>query len=291
MKERTISSFIGMAIAFAVLSQFFNIIFDIAALIIFLIAVFELDNAFKEDNYKNLKYYLSFTGILVLSIPYTNLQSSTVLSFVFLLMAVVTVLGFNKSKFKTISANMMFALFVLYGIYTITALKTKLPYGVYGFDAGFVFAFIAAISWGGDTSAYFAGYFFGKRKLAPNLSPKKTIEGAIGGVIGSIFFSNLFLFAYSLLKPMVENSNTVYNSSVKSIVIFSIIAGIGSVVGIYGDLFASAIKREVNIKDYGKIMPGHGGVLDRFDSVLLVTPFVSAIIVPLIIKAGGIFNV
>lgn len=108
-----------------------------------------------------------------------------------------------------------------------------------------------------DTFAYFTGYLFGKHKLIPKVSPKKTIEGSIGGVIGSVVGCMIFGYLFNLdMTTMI------------------VIGSIGSVIAQFGDLFASSIKRYVGIKDYGKLIPGHGGVLDRFDSVILVAPFV-----------------
>ena len=108
-----------------------------------------------------------------------------------------------------------------------------------------------------DTFAYFTGYLFGKHKLIPKVSPKKTIEGSIGGIIGSTVGCMIFGYLFNLdMTTMI------------------IIGSIGSIVAQFGDLFATYKKRYVGIKDYGKLIPGHGGVLDRFDSVILVAPFV-----------------
>ena len=112
-----------------------------------------------------------------------------------------------------------------------------------------------------DTCAYFAGYAFGKHKLIPKVSPKKTIEGSIGGILGSTLIC--LAFGY------------YFNIDLKVIVILGFL---GSIVAQVGDLFASSVKRYVGIKDYGKLIPGHGGILDRFDSVILVAPFVYSII-------------
>ena len=108
-----------------------------------------------------------------------------------------------------------------------------------------------------DTFAYFAGYLFGKHKLIPKVSPKKTIEGSIGGILGSTVGCMVFAYLFNLDMPVMI-----------------IIGSVGSVIAQFGDLFASSIKRYVGIKDYGTLIPGHGGVLDRFDSVILVAPFV-----------------
>jgi phosphatidate cytidylyltransferase len=116
------------------------------------------------------------------------------------------------------------------------------------------------ISWCSDTFAYFAGRTLGKHKLCPTVSPKKTIEGSIGGILGSIV--GIMIWGY-------------FNQEIPfewyQLILLSIL---GSVVAQIGDLSASLIKRFIGIKDYGNIMPGHGGVLDRFDSILLVAPVV-----------------
>ena len=112
-----------------------------------------------------------------------------------------------------------------------------------------------------DIFAYFVGSAIGKNKLAPEISPKKTIEGAVGGLLGSVVGTAVICLVFS----------TVLNKEI-NILILLIATPIFSAIGMLGDLFASAIKRSFCIKDYGNIMPGHGGVLDRLDSVLLVSP-------------------
>jgi len=113
-------------------------------------------------------------------------------------------------------------------------------------------------AFGTDIMAYFTGYAFGKHKLCPNISPKKTIEGAIGGTLGSVILCGLFgyFFAYEVLIHCL------------------IIGALGGVVSQLGDLTASIFKRKMGIKDYGNLIPGHGGILDRFDSVLFTAPLV-----------------
>ena len=117
---------------------------------------------------------------------------------------------------------------------------------------------VFTISFGTDIFAYLAGNLFGKRKLAPKISPNKTIEGSIGGIVGAIGLSLIYGYFFHLGDPI-------------SIVI---IALLGSIISQMGDLTASRIKRQAGIKDYGFIMPGHGGVLDRFDSIIFATPVV-----------------
>ncbi len=117
-------------------------------------------------------------------------------------------------------------------------------------------------AWGADTCALFAGMFFGRHKLAPVVSPKKTVEGAIGGVIGGAVLV--------LLAALIMNATLMLGLPLWAAVV---LGAVGAVLGEIGDLSFSIIKRQTGIKDYGHIFPGHGGVLDRFDSVIFVAPF------------------
>jgi phosphatidate cytidylyltransferase len=119
-------------------------------------------------------------------------------------------------------------------------------------------------SWINDTCAYFVGRALGKHKMAPVLSPKKSVEGLIGGIVGAGVFGGI----YGLL----------FNSFVESIsyapLIFALVGALGAIPAVIGDLAASAIKRNNDIKDYGKLIPGHGGILDRFDSIIFTAPII-----------------
>lgn len=111
---------------------------------------------------------------------------------------------------------------------------------------------------GTDIFAYFVGSLLGRHKLCPKISPKKTVEGAIGGIVGSVIFCSIFgyiIFAESIMH-------------------FVVIGAFGSIFAQVGDLTASIFKRKMGIKDYGSLIPGHGGILDRFDSLLFTGPFV-----------------
>ncbi|MEE3470355.1 MAG: phosphatidate cytidylyltransferase [Butyrivibrio hungatei] len=131
-------------------------------------------------------------------------------------------------------------------------------------DYGWIFAWVPFIAWVSDTCAYFTGRAFGKHKLAPVLSPKKTIEGAVGGVLGSVIVG--FVIGYVVYIQKIHD--------IKFLVVMIIITFVGSIIGQLGDLLASGIKRDHNIKDYGNVIPGHGGIMDRFDSVIFVIPCV-----------------
>ncbi len=117
-------------------------------------------------------------------------------------------------------------------------------------------------AWGCDTCAYLVGKAVGKHKIFPLLSPKKSLEGCIGGVLGAALIGGLY--AYFWVCPAFEMPALVG--------IFAFMCGVGALIGMVGDLAASAIKRNHNIKDYGNIIPGHGGIMDRFDSMIMTAP-------------------
>lgn len=125
----------------------------------------------------------------------------------------------------------------------------------------FVLAFLA------DSGAYFIGCKWGRHKLAPNISPKKSIEGLVGGVISAV----AGMLLYCLILDMAFNVQVSYAYAIS----YGIV---GSLAGTFGDLCFSAIKRQAGIKDYGNLIPGHGGVLDRFDSVIVVAPLVEILL-------------
>ena len=112
-------------------------------------------------------------------------------------------------------------------------------------------------SWGCDTCAYCVGVLIGKHKMAPVLSPKKSVEGAVGGVVGAALLGAVF--------------GAAAGGDIKA---YAMICGIGALISMVGDLAASAIKRNRDIKDYGHLIPGHGGILDRFDSVIFTAPII-----------------
>jgi phosphatidate cytidylyltransferase len=136
-------------------------------------------------------------------------------------------------------------------------LISKIPFGKDGFNPQIIIGIFILI-WTNDTFAYIVGKSIGKHKLYEKISPKKTIEGFIGGVLFSI------IAGYFISKYYTESA----------IVIWLIIAAIVAVFGTIGDLIESKFKRIAGVKDSGKIMPGHGGVLDRLDSIIFAAPFV-----------------
>lgn len=127
-------------------------------------------------------------------------------------------------------------------------------------------------SWINDTCAYFVGRALGKHKMAPVLSPKKSIEGLIGGIVGAGVFGAVFGI---LFDKYVDTMNYAP-------LLFAVVGAVGALPAVIGDLAASAIKRNNDIKDYGKLIPGHGGILDRFDSIIFTAPIIYYLLVYLL---------
>ncbi len=128
----------------------------------------------------------------------------------------------------------------------------------------FILAYMA------DTGAYFIGCAWGRHKLAPNISPKKSVEGLFGGIL----FAVIGMLVYCLIMDFAFDANVNY--------LYAITYGIvGALTGTFGDLSFSAVKRQASIKDYGNLIPGHGGVLDRFDSVIFVAPLTEFLLMAL----------
>lgn len=131
-------------------------------------------------------------------------------------------------------------------------------------SGGALIVLVFLSSWGSDTLAYCTGMLFGKHKMTPKLSPKKTIEGGIGGILGA----GILGFFYGFLFKDVININ------VSSSILCGVVCVVGALLSMVGDLGASAIKRDYKIKDYGTLIPGHGGILDRFDSIIFTAPVI-----------------
>ena len=142
--------------------------------------------------------------------------------------------------------------YVVFFSYFIVLIDVKMHYMVW---------IVVLASFGSDIMAYFTGYLIGKHKLAPVLSPKKTIEGAVGGLVGAGIICTIF-------------GGIIDGFGIAILIKFFIIGAVCGGISQCGDLTASAFKRKMGIKDYGTLIPGHGGIMDRFDSVIFTAPFV-----------------
>ena len=227
-----------------------------STLLISYIGMFELYRIFHVE-----KELPGIVGYLAATVFYCNLKWAflpdlmvVVLGF---LMALMFVYVFTYPKYKT---EQMLAVF--FGVFYVAVMLSYL-YQVRAMGDGRYLAWLIFLSsWGCDTSAYCVGMLLGKHKLAPVLSPKKSVEGAVGGVAGAALLG--FLFATVFGGKMTE---LMYPR-----LACTLACAIAAVISQIGDLAASAIKRNHDIKDYGNLIPGHGGILDRFDSMLFTAP-------------------
>lgn len=182
----------------------------------------------------------------------SNVCLSVIMVFIFV---VFTYTVFSKGKCDIVNSSFvtLILMYIVGGLSAIILIR-DMPQG----NVFYPLVFVAA--WGTDIFAYFIGMLFGKHKLIPDVSPKKTVEGAVGGILGTTA-----LFAvYGMLFLHLE--------TIQYIVLIAF-APFVSVIAQVGDLLMSLIKRNYGIKDYGKLLPGHGGVLDRFDSIIAVSLF------------------
>ncbi len=202
-------------------------------------------------------------GYVFCALYYLNLQfgvfRDSIFIFILFLIIELAIFVFAYPKYHT---KQIMAVF--FGLFYVGVMLSFI-YQLRVLDNGaFVVWLIFFCSWGADTCAYCFGKLLGKHKMAPKLSPKKSVEGAIGGILGSAVLAAIYLIIVHKWMNIVW----------LDIVILSVVVAIAAFVSIIGDLAASAIKRNYDIKDYGKIIPGHGGILDRFDSVIITAPII-----------------
>lgn len=255
MRQRTITAILALVLflPFIIIG---NLPFTIFVYIIATIGLLELIRMRKIDNY----YTPMVIGTILLWLILIP-DGSTILSiigfskFEFLMMSVLLLLAYtvllkNKFTFDDAGFILLSTIYVAVGFYYLIETRNDVD-GLWNV----FFAFF--IIWATDTGAYLIGRSFGKHKLWPQISPKKTIEGAIGGVVLASVVAVIFHF----IHPFPHTTVTV--------IIVTIVA---SLFGQIGDLVESAFKRHYGVKDSGKLLPGHGGILDRFDSLLFVLP-------------------
>lgn len=244
--KRVSSGIIGALLLIFVVN-YGGILLSISLLIISMIGVREFYKAVKNIGYKpiiNMGYLGSV--IIFLSDVIPKLERDFALSAVLFIM-LISILFNKEVELKDIGITLLGILYVPFMLFHISYLEgTKYIWLIF------------LIAFGTDTFAYFAGNLFGKNKLIPKVSPNKTIEGSIGGIIGSLIITIAFSYMFDI--------GDIWKVGIMSI--------ITSVVSQFGDLVASKIKRTTGIKDYGKLIPGHGGILDRFDSIILTAPVI-----------------
>ena len=265
MKVRIISAFVGLIILLLVLTYFNTIVLNIAVSLICLIGTFEFLRASGNINNKIMSVIAFIPSLVIPLISFEMLSNnfSIIITIYTLIMFGILLPTHNKTTTESMALTLLMSIALPFSLSTAIYVRniSGAFYGIY------YILLVLCGAWISDTGAYFSGYLFGKRKLAPQISPKKTIEGAIGGVIVCTIFFVLMGVLFTYIGGKI-NLNISINY-----MFMLIIAPIVSLLSIVGDLSASIIKRQHNIKDFGNIMPGHGGVLDRFDSVFYVAPF------------------
>lgn len=254
MLVRILTGLIGLALFFAIL--FTNAtIFNFAVYIVIAGMLCEIYKATKPGKILVASgiisaILLTFGKVFNVFIP--------MLAVVFMIYAVICVFQHTEKKYTDVISSAFLTLYIV--LFMSTTCNVRTHFGIYGI----IMVFLCA--WMTDTAAYFSGRFFGKHKLIEKVSPKKTVEGAIGGILVTSISCVIYAFILTKLN--------VIKFSISKYVLFAVLGFFGSILSQIGDLFASAIKRDCGIKDFGTIFPGHGGILDRFDSVVFIIPFI-----------------
>lgn len=275
LRQRLTSAVLGISLFIAVLffQYEFGFIINIAMSVITIIALNEFFMAEKYINNRSLITVSYIFGAIVPMLPliekFYKLNFENTLSFGFLIyIAALYIILLSHQKSLRLE-HIAVSFFLTISVSWFFACVAKIGMNFYSKDISYlnVFTFLLLFlgAWLTDSAAFFTGFLFGKHKLAPTISPKKTAEGAIGGIV---ITTAVFIIISFVFNAIPDNSVHV------NVFLIAILGFICSIAAIFGDLCSSVIKRECNIKDFGSILPGHGGILDRFDSVLFVAPIV-----------------
>lgn len=263
--KRTITGVITLPVLAIILIFSNTIIMDIFTAIIACISMYEYFHCFKSTNKANPSQYLGY--IYCILIAFTHFVDERLLTSIIIAIIPVSlvvlfaelVLSKGKKTVTDIAVTMLGICYIpLMLIYLSLVRDMELDHGLNG---KILVWFVLIASWGSDIFAYFIGRHFGKHKLTA-VSPNKTVEGAVAGVVGAILLGILFAIL----------CNTIWGVGINYLLIGCIMAVL-SIVGQIGDLAASSIKRYCDIKDFSELIPGHGGMLDRIDSIIFVLPF------------------
>ncbi len=265
MKQRIISSVFGLIILGVVIACFETIVLNIAVAIIIVLALNELFTAAGEHHTAISYIAMAFGAIIPFFKTWMIQRMLPAVCFLFAFVLLCVLLRYhNAIRAERMGFIFCFTILIAFSTTCFVYLRD-----LYGMTVGLYAVLVTLIgAWMSDTGAYFFGLAFGRHKLAPQISPKKTVEGAVGGVVVALLSQALAALGYSWYCSMVGVPFLV------NLPLLLCCSPFISAVSIIGDLSASVMKRQFGIKDFGHIMPGHGGVLDRFDSVLLVIPLV-----------------
>lgn len=260
--KRITSAILGLPLVVIVLTFGNRYVVDIFLAIVACIAMQEYFNAVSKET-KPIRWlgYLSCIFIAFIHIIPEKIPNFMLNNFISLIIPILLLILFSTIVITNMRINFKDISFTFFGIiYIVTCIGFIAK--IRGLENGTWLVWYAIISaWASDTFAYFIGKRFGKHKFS-KVSPKKSIEGCIAGVIGAV--------AVSLIYTYVVNKFNSLNYSYIYIIIMTIIL---SLIGQIGDFAASSIKRYVDVKDYSNLIPGHGGMLDRIDSLMFLSPF------------------
>lgn len=256
-KTRLLSGIVLVILAFLLIVSGGTVLLA-STLVISCIGMFELYRVYKVENSP-----IAFAGYLAAILFYANLKWSFIPDILILVLGFLIILMFlYVFSYPKYRADQVMAVF--FGMFYVAAMLSYV-YQIRTLDRGLYLAFLVFFcSWGCDTCAYCVGMLIGKHKMSPKLSPKKSIEGAVGGILGAALLTALYCF---LFRSQMNLQNG-------EILILAVIAAVAAFISMIGDLCASAIKRNYEIKDYGHLIPGHGGILDRFDSMIITAPII-----------------
>lgn len=262
--KRISSAILGLPMVIVVLLFGNKYIIDIALSIVAIISLHEYFNAFKQ--YKPIKWvgYLSAIVIAFLHI----IPQEELTKIISLGIPVILAILFIQLIIENMKISIIDIAITLFGICYIVLFTAFIPILAGAMDGKILIWYVLIIAWGTDIFAYLIGKRFGKHKFS-KISPNKSIEGCIAGIVGAVALSLLYTYC---MRQFVG----IYIESYLFITIMSIVL---SIVGQFGDFAASSIKRYVGIKDFSNLIPGHGGLLDRIDSLIFIAPFAYIILI------------
>lgn len=262
MIKRIITGLVGLPIVIAIFVLGNKYVLDVIFAILAIIAMHEYINCVANKDIKVIKW-ISYLSVAIISLIHV-IPIEYVSQYAYIIIPTIVGLLFMHIIVTDMKITMNDIVYTLLGMAYLPVFIGFLPL-IYGMDARvsgkilIILLFIA--SWGTDVFAYSVGMKFGKHKFS-KVSPKKSIEGCIGGTVGAIVMCVLYALAM----------NYFYNTEF-SLVTVGIISFVLSILSQIGDFSASAIKRHFEIKDFSQLFPGHGGMLDRFDSIIFIAPF------------------
>ena len=268
MAQRIISAAIAIPLGILVVALNNELVYYITMALISTMAVYEMLVVTKYVKNKAISVlsliFVAITPFIFWLEPLRSYARMIYYAFVIILF-VVLIFCHEKARFEQVALIAFISIAIPLSLSTIAFTRTAFPE-----HATFLVVYIMISAWIGDAGAYFVGTFLGKHKMCPSISPKKTCEGFVGGIVTSGVAAAILCFAYEFIDRMINNGVNTFRVNWIYLILLALVL---SVLGVVGDLSASLVKRECAVKDFGNILPGHGGVLDRFDSVLFVAPF------------------